>query len=323
MAYLLELHGTGCVDAVATNQAGAVAAGAASSEVVSLPCTGGVRHDASTSATGQDLSRCADPGDWHGGDIGGSHLCVAASGIAAALLAGHVCAGAAGACSSSETWRWPLSRRHCSCSRCRRRSSCEEAGWCDAMSSAWSQALRRCLPSWSYRPGSSACLALRRLDGLSAADMATVLGKAFLLPLAVGMLLRAMAPTLSERFADRVLAMAGVVLTLAGLALLAMHWQLFIAVRWQGMVALVVLLLLAVAIGHVLGGPHPDDRTALAIACATRHIGVAVIVATAFRGPRTMVLLAAYVVASAVVSIPYLQWRRRQARVEAPMVGGA
>ena len=56
---------------------------------------------------------------------------------------------------------------------------------------------------------------------LSAADMATVLGKAFLLPLALGMLLRAMAPTLSERFADRVLAMAGVVLTLAGLALLA------------------------------------------------------------------------------------------------------
>ena len=38
------------------------------------------------------------------------------------------------------------------------------------------------------------------------------------------------------------------------------------------MVALVVLLL-AVAIGHVLGGPHPDDRTALAIACATRHKG--------------------------------------------------
>ena len=157
---------------------------------------------------------------------------------------------------------------------------------------------------------------------LSAADMATVLGKAFLLPLALGMLLRAVAPTLSERFADRVLAIAGVVLTLAGLTLLVTHWQLFIEVRWQGMVALVVLLLLAVAIGHSLGGPHPDDRTALAIACATRHIGVAVIVATAFRGPRTMVLLASYVVASAVVAIPYLQWRRRQARGQEPMAGG-
>ena len=71
---------------------------------------------------------------------------------------------------------------------------------------------------------------------------------------------------------------------------------------------------LILAIGHALGGPKPDDRTALAIACATRHIGIAVLVATAFRGPGTMVLIAAYIVASAAVSIPYLQWRRRQAR---------
>ena len=158
---------------------------------------------------------------------------------------------------------------------------------------------------------------------LAAIDVMMVMVKAFLLPLAIGMLLRAVAPTLSERFANRTVTLAGVVLTLAGLTLLVTHWQLFIEVHWQGMVALVVLLLLAVAIGHSLGGSHPDDRTTLAIACATRHIGIAVIVATAFRGPRTMVLLAAYIVASAVVSIPYLQWRRRQARGDEAIAGGA
>ena len=169
------------------------------------------------------------------------------------------------------------------------------------MSSAWSS-LRRCLPSWSYRPG-SLCLpgtsASRRAVGGRHGDGAW---EGVSPPAGGRHAAQGDGSDAGERFADRVLAMAGVVLTLAGLALLAMHWQLFIAVRWQGMVALVVLLLLAVAIGHVLGGPHPDDRTALAIACATRRIGVAVIVA-AFRGPRTMVLLAAYVVASAVVSI--------------------
>jgi bile acid:Na+ symporter, BASS family len=75
----------------------------------------------------------------------------------------------------------------------------------------------------------------------------------------------------------------------------------------------VLLLLVKVAVGVLI----------LAIACATRHIGVAVIVATAFRGPRTLALLAAYVVASAVVSIPYLQWCRRRTREEEPMVKGA
>ena len=84
------------------------------------------------------------------------------------------------------------------------------------------------------------------------------------------------------------------------------------AVGWRGMAALVALLLVALAIGHVLGGPGADERTALAIACATRHIGVAVVVATGFRGPKTAVLIAAYVVASALVAIPYLRWRRRR-----------
>jgi BASS family bile acid:Na+ symporter len=155
---------------------------------------------------------------------------------------------------------------------------------------------------------------------LSPADVATVIAKAFLLPLAIGMVLRAVAPQLSERIADRVLEIAGGLLILAGLALLATHWQLFTEVRWQGMAALVALMLIALAIGHIVGGPQPDDRTALAIACATRHVGIAIVVATAFRGPRTIVMLAAYVVASALASIPYLQWRRRSARAGEPIV---
>ena len=62
-----------------------------------------------------------------------------------------------------------------------------------------------------------------------------------------------------------------------------------------------------------LGGPDADDRTALALACSTRHIGIAVLVASAFPGMRTIVMIAAYTVASAGVSIPYLVWRRRKA----------
>ena len=78
--------------------------------------------------------------------------------------------------------------------------------------------------------------------------------------------------------------------------------------------ALLVMMLVALAIGHILGGPQAENRTALALACATRHIGIAVVVAATFRGPRTLVLLATYVVATALISIPYLRWRRRRAR---------
>lgn len=142
------------------------------------------------------------------------------------------------------------------------------------------------------------------------AVVAAAIAKAFLLPLAIGMAIRALAPGFSERVADRLLAIAGIVLTVAGLVLLVGGWQLLLAVSWRGMATLVSLLLIALAIGHVLGGPDEDDRTALAISCATRHIGVAVIVAATFRGPKTAVLVAAYIVGSALVSLAYLRWRK-------------
>jgi hypothetical protein len=71
------------------------------------------------------------------------------------------------------------------------------------------------------------------------------------------------------------------------------------------------MTLAALVVGHVLGGPAEEDRTALAIACATRHVGIAMVVAASVPGPRTAVLVAAYLLAAAVVSIPYLRWRRR------------
>lgn len=144
-------------------------------------------------------------------------------------------------------------------------------------------------------------------------EVGLIIAKSLLLPLLAGMALRALAPGFSERVSDLILKIAGLVMTLAGLALLVDQREILLAIRGQGLVAFVLLMLIAVAIGHVLGGPEPQDRTSLAIACATRHIGVAVVVAATFPGTRTLVLLIVYVLAAALVSIPYLVWRRRQA----------
>ena len=145
---------------------------------------------------------------------------------------------------------------------------------------------------------------------LEPSAVATIIAKSFLLPLVAGLVLRKLFPALSEAWADRLMAIAGLVLSLSALLLLATHWQLFLAMLHLGMLSLVLLLLAALAIGHALGGPSADDRTALAVSCATRHVGLAVLVASAFPGPKTTVLIASYIVASALVSIPYLKWRR-------------
>jgi predicted Na+-dependent transporter len=141
--------------------------------------------------------------------------------------------------------------------------------------------------------------------------VAAIIAKSFLLPLMAGLVLRKLFPAFGEAWADRLLALAGIVLGVSALVLLATHWQVFVGMLNLGMLSLLLLLLAALAIGHGLGGPSADDRTALAVSCATRHVGLAVLVASAFPGPKTTVLIASYIVASALVSIPYLKWRRQ------------
>jgi BASS family bile acid:Na+ symporter len=121
--------------------------------------------------------------------------------------------------------------------------------------------------------------------------------------------------------ADRLVAVAGVVLTLAGVGLLTVHWTIMLELRFSGLLALLLFVTIASAIDHCLGGPNPDNRTTLAIACATRHVGAALVVADMLHGPGAPVLITAYVVASTAVSIAYLRWRRHHVALADPAQG--
>jgi BASS family bile acid:Na+ symporter len=143
--------------------------------------------------------------------------------------------------------------------------------------------------------------------------VALVIAKASLAPLLLGMLLRWPLSRVAERLSEWLLGAAGVVLSLAGLALLVLHGRLLIEVGPVPLLSLAGMTALALAIGHALGGPDPDDRTALAVSCAARHVGIAMLAASTVPGPRTAAFVLAYALASAAVSIPYLKWRGRRA----------
>jgi BASS family bile acid:Na+ symporter len=138
-----------------------------------------------------------------------------------------------------------------------------------------------------------------------------LVAKAFLGPLLLGMLLRWPLAAAADRLSERILGAAGAVLALSGAALLLLHGRLLLGVGWMPLLAIAGMTAVALAIGHALGGPDPDDRTALAVSCATRHVGIAMLVASSVPGPRTAAFVIAFVLASVVVSIPYLKWRAR------------
>jgi BASS family bile acid:Na+ symporter len=141
--------------------------------------------------------------------------------------------------------------------------------------------------------------------------LAALLAKAFLAPLLAGMLLRYPLGAAAEPLSERLLEVAGAILAAAGLGLLALHGRLLGEAGVGPLVALLVMTLVALAIGHLLGGPDPGERTALAVVCATRHVGIALLAAAAVPGPRTAAFVLAYLLASGLVTFVYLRARTR------------
>ena len=73
-------------------------------------------------------------------------------------------------------------------------------------------------------------------------------------------------------------------------------------------------------VGHLLEGPDPDYRTALALATASRHPGVALLIGTGNFPEQKLVApaMVLYVIVGAVASVPYTQWPRRLFKRAAP-----
>jgi bile acid:Na+ symporter, BASS family len=152
--------------------------------------------------------------------------------------------------------------------------------------------------------------------------VAAIVLKAALVPLAAGMAVRAILPTVAERLEAVVTLVAKVLLPLAIVALLLGTFSAIWAFVGPGTIlAMVIFIAAGLGIGHVLGGPDPDHAVVLALSTACRHPAIALaIAATNFPDLRFGPLILLYLIVNAVMGIPYIRWQRRQvaaARVSA------
>ncbi|HEY4078717.1 MAG TPA: hypothetical protein VGM26_17450 [Rhizomicrobium sp.] len=137
----------------------------------------------------------------------------------------------------------------------------------------------------------------------------TVLG-----PLVAGAVVRGLLPDLARRAAGPLAKFAGLLLILCVLPVMFSAWSLVWSLIGNGaLMALAAFVLVGLAVGHFLGGPSEDDRTVLAIATASRHPGMAIAVATASFPEQKLVAPAVimYLIVCALVSLPYVRWRKR------------
>jgi BASS family bile acid:Na+ symporter len=135
-----------------------------------------------------------------------------------------------------------------------------------------------------------------------------------LLPLALGMAARRLLPVHSVRVEPYLRRLGSILLAvLLALALFSI-WHSVVGSGWRVAIAIVVTTVLALAVGHALGGPEPATRTATAISSAARNAGMALLVATLNKAaPAILGAILAYLVVAAFTIIPYGIWRVRAA----------
>jgi BASS family bile acid:Na+ symporter len=144
--------------------------------------------------------------------------------------------------------------------------------------------------------------------------VAHVVATSILVPLAAGFLVRWLAPALALRIARPLSIVGWVVLVAACIPVLIGSWRgMFGLIGNYSLVAVVGVAIVGLLVGHVLGGPHDEHRTVLALSTATRHPGMALAIAHAV-APDEKVLPAAVLLAflvSFVVTMPYTKSRKR------------
>jgi BASS family bile acid:Na+ symporter len=136
-----------------------------------------------------------------------------------------------------------------------------------------------------------------------------------LAPLFIGLFLQRIRPTHAPGLATVLYKVGMGLLILACIPVLVLEWPTIRTLFGDGtVVAAIVLSSLGLLVGHLLGGPDPENRTVLALATASRHPGVALVagISASAQAPRlvTAAVLLAFVV-SVVVSAPYAAWRKR------------
>lgn len=146
------------------------------------------------------------------------------------------------------------------------------------------------------------------------AAVAGLVAKTILAPLAVGVVAALLIPKVAARLQPIVSALGGVLLLGAAALIIFSQWHAMAGLLHDGTLpAIAIFILVGLAVGHLLGGPDPDDRTVLALATSSRHPGIALAIAH-INFPNQKALIAAvllFLVVNALLSIPYVTWRKR------------
>lgn len=134
------------------------------------------------------------------------------------------------------------------------------------------------------------------------------------LPTLLGMAFAHQWKDLAERISIPLAKIAGIGTLVAILAvLLSAIGEMPAVIGTRSLFAILVFNLVALGIGHLLGGPEPDRAVVLGLTSASRHPAVAISIASvAFPGEKFTAAVMLCVAVNMVITTVYLRWQSRK-----------
>jgi BASS family bile acid:Na+ symporter len=157
---------------------------------------------------------------------------------------------------------------------------------------------------------------------MSSMAVARAVFETALAPLAMGTIVRALLPGTASRIGLFINRVAWVLLALGITGLLAANLSAIWALVGNGtLTAMAAFVVIALTVGHVLGGPDPEHSAVLALSNACRHPAIAISIAsTNFPDEQFGATVLLYVIVNLGVCIPYIRWQRsRMAGTDRPI----
>jgi len=139
-----------------------------------------------------------------------------------------------------------------------------------------------------------------------------------LLPLLVGLGLKYYKPGLATKVVEPLNRISNILFLVLVVALIGavvalpdLRSQLLIG--WPGTFAIVIIVLVSLAVGHLIGGPDQERRNGLAIVCVARNVGLALYIANLSESSLTIIpTIIVYMLLGAFLAIPYSIWAKRR-----------
>lgn len=136
------------------------------------------------------------------------------------------------------------------------------------------------------------------------------------LPLAAGMLLRGASEPAARAVRDLAQRVGGILLLVILVLLVAVSWRGLLGLLQNGGgLAIAATVAVGLAAGHLIG--RPGDKSALALAAASRHPGVALAIAE-MSFPDERKTLTAAILLFLLITAPYVRWAAKRPRGPEP-----